>query len=72
MITLFLTRRNLMTLLAKLDRVADGGESERTLIKRDNNHKTYPITGADSVMITAVEDADYYTDRKPGPTLEDV
>lgn len=55
---LYLSRRNLLTLLSKLDRVRAGGISERTLVKLDpDNH---------DVWVTAIEDAEAYADRKPG------
>ena len=61
----YLSRKNLLTLLSKLDRVKDGGESECTLIKRDNRHPVYPQT-MNFIFVVAVEDEDYYTDRKAG------
>jgi len=59
---IFLTRRNLTTLLNKLDRP----ESHKTIIKRDNLHPKYPQTMSECI-VTAVEDEEYYTDREPGP-----
>ena len=67
---LYLTRRNLLTLLEKLDHVANGGSSACTLIKNDTTNPTYPITGATSVRVTAVEDEDYYQDEIPGPVMD--
>ena len=67
---LYLTRRNLLTLLEKLDHVADGGSSACTLIKNDTTHSEYPITGATSIRVTAVEDDIYYKDQIPGPVLD--
>ena len=69
-VQLFLTRRNLLTLLEKLDHVADGGDSVCTIIKRDTKHSVYPMTGASSIIVTAVEDNDYYSDRSPGDVLD--
>lgn len=66
---LFLTRRNLLTLLEKLDHVAEGGFSACSIIKNDTRHPTFPITGATHVTVTAVEDDDYY-DRAPGDVLD--
>lgn len=60
----YLTRRNLLTLLSKLDRKAAGEETECTLIKMDRTHEKYPCS--EIVSVTAVEDADYYTEREPG------
>ncbi len=62
---LYLTRRNLTTLLSKLDRKRAGEKTQCTLVKRDTVHSQYPCT--DVIFITALEDADYYTDREPGP-----
>jgi hypothetical protein len=59
--TVYLTRRNLLTLLNKLDRP----DSSRTIIKCDTDHPKYPCTRMTAVI--AVEDADYYTDRQAGP-----
>lgn len=62
---LYLSRRNLQTLLNKLDRTAAGDISTCTLIKRDNDHPTHSASMACCVVV-AVEDEDYYTDRPPG------
>lgn len=72
-VQVYLTRRNLETLLKKLNgnRVSHS-KSWATIIKRDTTHPVYPQTGSDCVIVTAVEDEDYYTDRAPGITLEDV
>lgn len=59
----FLTRRNLLTLLSKLDRKANGEDTECTIIKRDNQHAKYPQT-MKSICVTAVEDDDYYVDGR--------
>jgi hypothetical protein len=63
----YLTRRNLITLLSKLDRQAAGEFTTCTLVKQDTKHALYPCT--DVIAVTAVEDADYYTDREPGEVL---
>lgn len=61
----YLSRRNLLTLLSKLDRNLELAEaSECTLVKQDTVHPIYPCT--DVIYVTAVEDADYYTDRLAG------
>jgi hypothetical protein len=62
---IYLSRRNLLTLLSKLDRKAAGEHSECTLIKRDNVHPKYSQTMKE-IYITAVEDEDYYVNREPG------
>jgi hypothetical protein len=62
----YLSRRNLLTLLSKLDRVALHGDSSAcTIIKQDTVHPVYPCS--DVIAVTAVEDKDYYTDRMAGP-----
>jgi len=60
----YLSRRNLLTLLAKLDRVRANGVSFCTLIKSDTVHPKYPCTVETAII--AVEDEDYYTDRAAG------
>ncbi len=60
----YLTRRNLLSLLSKLDRVAQGEQSHCTLVKQDTVHSKYPCS--DVIEVTAVEDADYYADRPAG------
>lgn len=64
----YLTRRNLLTLLNKLDKVKAGGCSARMLIKRDTVHPKFPCS--DVTLVQAVEDEDYYTDRPPGPSRD--
>jgi len=61
---LYLSRRNLLTLLSKLDRVKRGEGSMCTLVKQDLTHPKYPASVV--VRLTAVEDEDYYTDRLAG------
>lgn len=61
----YLSRRNLLALLSKLDRQTDGEETQCTIIKRDNQHPVYPQSMAEIVVI-AVEDEDYYVDRPAG------
>lgn len=66
---IYLSRRNLLTLLNKLDRNQENpGESRCTLIKQDTTHPTHPASC--TFRVTAVEDADYYTDREAGFTLD--
>lgn len=62
---LYLTRRNLQTLLNKLDRnLREPGISKCTIVKQDTVHPKYPST--DVIQVTALEDAEYYSDRGPG------
>ena len=68
-----LSRRNLLTLLAKLDRVQKGEQSSCMIVKGDNRHpKELYRQSHSQIVVMAVEDEDYYTDRMPGPTIEDV
>jgi hypothetical protein len=60
----YLTRRNLLSLISKLDRKKEGEFTRCTLVKRDIAHPKYPCT--DEITVTAVEDTDYYTDREAG------
>jgi hypothetical protein len=60
----YLTRRNLLTLLSKLDRVKAGEFSFCELIKQDTAHPKYPCS--EPILVQAVEDEDYYIDREPG------
>lgn len=62
--TIYLTRRNLQTLLNKLDRQKAGESTACTIVKADTAHIKYPIPEA--IYITAVEDEEYYNDRAPG------
>jgi len=65
MIHLYLTRRNLQTLLNKLDRNRQApGASSCTLVKQDTVHPKYPLS--EPILVTALEDEEYYTDREPG------
>ena len=62
---IYLSRRNLLTLISKLDRKARGESTQCAIVKQDKDHPKYKMTVA-PVMVTAVEDADYYLDRPPG------
>lgn len=64
----YLSRRNLMTLLAKLDSMKQGYFSLCTILKTDIAHQKYPCSMA--VAVTAVEDEDYYIDRVPGSLVD--
>ena len=63
--TLYLSRRNLLTLLSKLDRKKNGEMTQCCIIKCDNQHPKYPQS-MDSIAVHAIEDDEYYTDRIPG------
>ena len=62
---IYLSRRNLLVLLSKLDRKADGDETACTIIKYQNKNDPFVQT-MDSIRVTAVEDDDYYVDRCAG------
>jgi len=61
----YLSRRNLLVLLSKLDRKAMGEETACAIIKSDNTHPTYPQT-MQQIKVVAIEDGEYYTDRGAG------
>lgn len=63
--TVYLSRKNLLSLLGKLDAVKAGKASACAIVKRDQVHPVYPQTIGD-LFIQAIEDEDYYTDRSPG------
>lgn len=63
---IYLSRRNLLTLLSKLDRKAAGEETACALVKNDNKHPQF-AQSMDQIMVHAVEDEEYYTDRDAGP-----
>lgn len=71
MIQVYLSRRNLLALLAKLDCVKEGNPSFCTIIKKDIEHPKYPQSHP-HIVVTALEDEDYYTDRNPGLMREDI
>jgi hypothetical protein len=61
----YLSRRNLLTLLSKLDRKKNGEETACTLLKTDNTHPKYPQS-MKIIEVTAIEDDEYYAYRNPG------
>lgn len=63
-VRVYLSRRNLLTLLSKLDRAKDGDHTYLTIVKYDTAHPKYPQTH-DTIVVTAVEDGEYYN-RLPG------
>ena len=62
----YLSRRNIQSLINKLDRVKTGEYSACTLIKRDNLHAKYPQT-MESCSVTSVEG----TISQPAPAPSD-
>jgi hypothetical protein len=65
---IYLTRRNLLTLLSKLDRAKKGEYTFCSIIKRDTVHPTFPCS--DVTLVTAIEDEAYYIDREPGEVIQ--
>ena len=63
--TLYLSRRNLLALLSKLDRQAAGDATACAIIKSANPADPYCNT-IDQVVVTAVADEEFYADRSPG------
>jgi len=67
---IYLSRRNLLTLLSKLDRRGAGDQTYCTIIKYRNpaDPPEYQQT-MDSIVVTAVEDDEYYTARQAGAVV---
>lgn len=61
----YLSRRNLLTLLSKLNRQEAGESTQCTIIKHDWQHAKYPQS-MKQIEVVAVDDADYYNSRLPG------
>lgn len=68
---LYLSRRNLLTLLSKLDRFERGEETKCGIVKHSNHLDPYSmrIEYVDDVMVVAIPDERYYVNRKAGPML---
>lgn len=62
---IYLSRRNLLTLLSKLDRLEAGDSTACSIIKYANPTDPYCNT-IDSIMVTAIPDELFYTNRDPG------
>lgn len=62
---IYLSRRNLLTLLSKLDRFEQGQETRCAIVKYANPLDPYCNT-IDEVMVIAVPDEKFYTQRVPG------
>lgn len=63
--TIFLTRRNLLTLLSKLDRKVKGDKTECAIVKFSAPGKF--VQSVDAATIIAVEDAEFYGDKDRDP-----
>ena len=62
---IYLSRRNLLTLLSKLDRQAAGDATACAIIKSANPADPYCNT-IDQVRVVAIPDEKFYTNRQPG------
>ena len=63
--TLYLSRRNLIALLSKLDRQEAGDETACAIVKSANPSDPYCNT-IDQVTVIAIPDEKFYTNRSPG------
>lgn len=61
---LYLSRRNLQTLINKLDRLKAGEETKCTIIKF-NERPSFP-NSMDEITVVAIDDDKYYCDFSPG------
>jgi hypothetical protein len=62
---IYLSKRNLLTLLSKLDRLEQGQETQCAIVKYSNPLDPYCNT-MDQVMVIAVPDEKFYTKRTAG------
>ena len=62
---IYLSRRNLLALLSKLDRQAAGDATACAIVKYSNPTDPYCNT-IDQVMVIAVPDNEFYANRAPG------
>lgn len=62
---LYLSKRNLLTLLSKLERLEQGDQTACAIVKYANPTDPYCNT-MDSVMVIAIPDNEFYTNRAPG------
>ena len=60
---LYLSKRNLLTLLSKLERLENGEQTACSLVKHRNPVGKY-IQSDEAVLIMAVSDDEYYSDQK--------
>lgn len=62
---IYLSKRNLLALLSKLDRLENGDETACAIVKSANPSDPYCNT-IDQVVVTAVADDQFYATRQPG------
>lgn len=60
----YLSRRNLLALLSKLDRQAAGEETYCTIIKNKQPGKTEYNQTMERILVIAVEDREYYDSQQ--------
>lgn len=65
MTTVYLSKRNLLTLLSKLERKERGEETACAIVKYANPTDTYCNT-IKEITVIAVPDEKFYTNRAPG------
>jgi hypothetical protein len=63
---IYLSKRNLLTLLSKLERFEAGDQTACTIVKYANPRDPYCNT-IDEVAVIAVPDEFFYVNRQPGP-----
>lgn len=66
---IYLSKRNLLTLLSKLERFDDGDATKCAIVKYANHLDPYSNT-MDEVMVVAIPDEKFYTNRTPGQVHE--
>jgi len=62
----YLSKRNLLVLLSKLERFEKGEETKCAIIKNANSLDPYCMQGMDSCMVVAIPDEKYYVGREAG------
>jgi hypothetical protein len=62
---IYLSRRNLLALLSKLDRLENGDATACAIVKYANPTDPYCNT-IDQVLVIAVPDDEFYANRSPG------
>lgn len=63
---IYLSKRNLLTLLSKLERLEAGEDTKCAIIKNRNVLDPYCNT-VDQVAVIAIPDEKFYVNRNPGP-----
>jgi hypothetical protein len=63
---LYLSKRNLLVLLSKLERLEAGESTQCAIIKYSNNLDPYNMVGMDECMVIAIPDQKYYVNRSAG------